>query len=877
MPLSSPRGAAPAELLLVVALTCALAAGVAVATSAPVDALTELDSGRHDGEAYSNEFVLEIEADDDAGDVLRQLNASWQGQARLLSELRLEGFGQLLHVRHVGAGRRQRRSAGDALDAASSVEQVRRVVQQPVLTRERRIARPLHDSVHRRLPDEAAVGRAAADRRVAPGSAAGAAAAVGTLAAAGGRQRAIVYDKQLELPEIRYYEDKNVFLRYQPDGGIAGASSGEPSPVADGTSLPFNDPFLIDQWYLINRGQAGGPRGHDLNVLPVWNKGITGRGVVVSILDDGVQHSHEDLHRNYDARASADLNDDFDDDPSPDENNLRENSHGTRCAGEVAAEANNGICGVGVAFNARIGGVRMLDGVVTDATEARALLYNNQYISVYSASWGPKDDGETMEGPGVYCKAALREGVTKGRGGLGSIFVWATGNGGYRGDDCNADGYVSSPYTLSVGSINNYGQSTYFMESCPSTMAVVFTGGSHERDSPVAAGEDERPVLKVVTTDIGNRCTLNFQGTSSAAPLAAGCVALVLEANPLLTWRDVQHIVVRTAKIPNPDEPGWTINGAGYHVNDLFGFGVMDCGKMVELAQHWQGVGPQHICVEKGPTLIPPAAITRGQTTRLRYSTDACQKQAGYRIDELEHVEMAVRIVHPARGRLKLLLTSPAGTSSEMLSFRPNDHSTAGIDFTFSTVHSWGEDARGAWLLDVVDSSLPPSNGSSPSSHDAVVGYVVSWSLTFYGTSRLSTSVSSSSRDKDTKAFEPGNRRLQKIMDAEQQSSEAVHIRAGKEEVDSSQAAAALHKVGIGKSPQVALDSDIQERLRHLLDHADHDFVDRLLSELRQGLAAHGRQTEGAVRTEAVRSDEDSEVDTVPDLESSRLGIIMRR
>lgn len=49
----------------------------------------------------------------------------------------------------------------------------------------------------------------------------------------------------------------------------------------------------------INRGQTGGISGYDVNVLPVWKKGITGKGVVVTILDDGIDHSHPDLQRNY--------------------------------------------------------------------------------------------------------------------------------------------------------------------------------------------------------------------------------------------------------------------------------------------------------------------------------------------------------------------------------------------------------------------------------------------------------------------------------------------------------------------------------------------------------------------------------------------------
>lgn len=106
--------------------------------------------------------------------------------------------------------------------------------------------------------------------------------------------------------------------------------------------------------------------------------------------------------------------------------------HGTRCAGEVAALAGNNQCGVGVAFKAKIGGVRMLDGAVSDSVEAASLSLNQDHIDIYSASWGPEDDGKTFDGPGPLAREAFYRGIKNGRGGKGNIFVWASGNGGSR-------------------------------------------------------------------------------------------------------------------------------------------------------------------------------------------------------------------------------------------------------------------------------------------------------------------------------------------------------------------------------------------------------------------------------------------------------------
>ena len=174
----------------------------------------------------------------------------------------------------------------------------------------------------------------------------------------------------------------------------------------------------------------------------------------------------------------------------------------------------------------------------------------------------------------------------KGRDGKGTIFVWASGNGGAAGDDCGADGYVSHPYVISIGAINHLGKTTSFHEHCPSTMAVVHAGGRH------GDSKDEQMMpIGVVCADVGGKCTTGFFGTSAAAPVAAGAFALVLEANPELTYRDVMHIIARTARIPTLFEiDDWTINGGGLHVSDKFGFGVLDVGQMIALAQNWTNV-----------------------------------------------------------------------------------------------------------------------------------------------------------------------------------------------------------------------------------------------------------------------------------------------
>ncbi len=173
----------------------------------------------------------------------------------------------------------------------------------------------------------------------------------------------------------------------------------------------LNDEAWPAMWYL-NRGG----RGLDMGVEEAWAQGVSGKDVVVSILDDGVEWDHPDLKDNYDEDASIDLNDN-DKDPYPRYDFLNSNKHGTRCAGTVAAMANNSDCAVGIAFNAKVGGVRILDGPILDVLEAKALSFNRNHIDIYSASWGPDDNGKTVDGPGPLARMALEDGVKKGRGG----------------------------------------------------------------------------------------------------------------------------------------------------------------------------------------------------------------------------------------------------------------------------------------------------------------------------------------------------------------------------------------------------------------------------------------------------------------------------
>ncbi|MED6288632.1 Neuroendocrine convertase 2 [Characodon lateralis] len=143
-------------------------------------------------------------------------------------------------------------------------------------------------------------------------------------------------------------------------------------------------------------------------------------------------------------------------------------------------------------------------------------------------------------------------------------------------------------WTISINSAINDGRTALYDESCSSTLASTFSNG-----------RKRNPEAGVATTDLYGNCTLRHSGTSAAAPEAAGVFALALEANPNLTWRDMQHLSVLTSKRNqlHDEVHQWRRNGVGLEFNHLFGYGVLDAGGMVKMAKEWKTVPERFHCV----------------------------------------------------------------------------------------------------------------------------------------------------------------------------------------------------------------------------------------------------------------------------------------
>lgn len=290
---------------------------------------------------------------------------------------------------------------------------------------------------------------------------------------------------------------------------------------------------------------GGNNWGNDLvNAPEAWARGYTGRGVVVAVIDSGVDINHEDLRNNIWTNSREIAGNGIDDDRNgyvddiygwnfglgQNNNNVLPGTtslgqgHGTHVAGTIAA-ANNGIGMTGVAHGARIMSLRMGDVNTVNGRDvftnggslAQAIRYavdNGARVINMSLSWSDSADLQS-----ALAYAASRNVIT----------VSASGNSSQSSPGTPAR--YATQWGLSVGAVDRNRSIASFSNRA----------GSNSQMQHVMA-----PGMDVYSTLPGNRYGLQ-NGTSMAAPHVAGVVALMLSANPNLTANQVRQILTNTS------------------------------------------------------------------------------------------------------------------------------------------------------------------------------------------------------------------------------------------------------------------------------------------------------------------------------------------
>lgn len=517
--------------------------------------------------------------------------------------------------------------------------------------------------------------------------------------------------------ELSLPDGWHVYRTAQPDGAAAATAMSATWKGVTATAILTsrrrfhrfvpNDPLYASQWHLSSSSIS-------INPGSAWDATL-GSGIRIAIVDDGLQTTHPDLAPNTDTALDYDWNDATPDSPEP---NTVFDFHGTACAGLAAARGNNGIGTTGSAPAANLVGLRLIADTVDDADEASALTWRNQDIAIYSNSWGPFDDARTLEGPGPATLAALRSGTTNGRGGLGSVFVWAAGNGGSAGDDSNKDGYANSIHVIAVGAATSNRTAAAYSENGSNVALCAPSDGGlgiTTTDLTGPAGYNNADPGASEPADLNY--TGSFGGTSAATPIVAGVAALVLSTNPSLSWRDVKAVLMKSAT-PIESAGTWTANSAGLRFHEKLGAGLVNASAAVTLARTWQPLPPMRSeSIERTSLALPiPDNSSAGAAVTFSRSGPPLA---------LEHVQLTLTATHPNRGELEVTLTSPSGMVSRLMS----PHADTGANYqawTFSSVRHWGEEANGTWTLRVADRSTLSST----------VGSLQSATLTLHGALR---------------------------------------------------------------------------------------------------------------------------------------------
>ena len=533
---------------------------------------------------------------------------------------------------------------------------------------------------------------------------------------------------------IHAYEDTD-YTEFIDDCEAATAALSNPQ---------INDSLYGCQWHLRNQERGG----EDINVEAVWVEGINGAGVNVAVVDDGMYYAHEDLAPNVDTA----LNHNYDT-GNRDSRDIygRYEHHGTAVAGVIAAQ-DNGIGVRGVAPRATVYGYNYLAGdwqQFEDRNRADAMSRNRVVTAISNNSWGPVD-GPWLGLANRLWELAIDSGIREGYEGKGVFYVFAGGNGGAghrenpdgtlvgghfdnvrkRGDNSNLDELANYYAVTAVCAVNDGDVRSVYSEKGANLWVC-------------APSRDDGEHRGIVTTENSDRYRSKFGGTSAAAPIVSGVAALLRQANPDLTWRDLKLILAASARENDAANSGWLGGarkyGSGsatdrYHFNHEYGFGVVDAKAAVDIARGWTNVPPLEsvsVASEAEVAIPPPSgSIPETVTTTLTLNTGIRFTEFVEVNTDFEHTsfrDMDIELVSPSGSVSKL--TVPFNTRHYTATYRRSDGSTFDApywvlldgEFRFGSARHLGEDPNGQWTLRLTD-HFPEFGGA-----------LRAWSIKVYG------------------------------------------------------------------------------------------------------------------------------------------------